>query len=134
MANHFSEDDLTLYYYGEGRHRDRTERHLAECAACEALYRRIAGTLELIAVPESPERGDQYGLEVWQRIRHQLPEQDAPFWSRWFRVDYAALAAAAAMLVVAAFVPGRIGPPAQPPPAPPTVAAAPAVPAGASAD
>ena len=25
-----------------------------------------------------PDRDDRYGLEVWQRIRHQLPLQDAP--------------------------------------------------------
>jgi hypothetical protein len=109
-VKHYSEDDLTLYYYGEGRRRVDIETHLDGCAACAALYREIAGTLALIAAPELPERGDQYGLEVWQRIRHKLPEQDAPWWTTLFRVDRLAFAAAAAALVLTAFVAGRVWP------------------------
>jgi hypothetical protein len=122
MTSHYSDDELTLYYYGEGRRRERTERHLAECAECRARYQAIAGALALIAVPDVPERGEQYGLEVWQRIRHRLPEQDAPFWAGWFRMDRLALAAGAAALVVAAFVAGRVWPHGAAPVAPPTSA------------
>ncbi len=111
MTHHFSEDELTLYYYGEGRWRPGIESHLESCADCAAAYREIAGTLSLIATPEAPERGDQYGLEIWQRIRHQLPERDHRFWgfSRFvaFSPSGLGLAAAAALLVVAAFVGGR---------------------------
>ena len=103
---HYSEDDLTLYYYGEARRRADIEVHLGACAACASLYREIAGTLAMIAAPEVPERGDQYGLEMWQRIRHKLPEQDAPWWTALFRYDRLALAAATALFVVAAFVAG----------------------------
>jgi hypothetical protein len=109
-VKHYTEDDLTLYYYGEGRRRADIERHLDDCAPCASLYREIAGTLAMIAAPEVPERGDQYGLEVWQRIRHQLPEQDAPWWTTLFRVDRLGFAAAAAALVLAAFVAGRVWP------------------------
>src|SRR5439155_4530542 len=87
IVKHYTEDDLTLYYYGEGRRRAKVERHLDGCPACAALYREIAGTLALIAAPEVPERGDQYGLEVWQRIRHKLPEQDAPWWTTLVQFD-----------------------------------------------
>src|SRR5437867_254750 len=80
------------------------ERHLADCAACRATYHAIAGTLAMVAPPEPPERGDQYGLEVWQRIRHQLPPQEDPWWNAWLRWDRLALAGAAAALVLAAFV------------------------------
>jgi len=108
-VKHYSEDDLTLYYYyGEGRRRADIERHLDDCAPCASLYREIAGTLAMIAAPDVPERGDQYGLEVWQRIRHKLPEQDAPWWTTLFRVDRLGAAAAAAVLLVAAFVAGRV--------------------------
>jgi hypothetical protein len=109
-ARHYSEDDLTLYYYGEGRRRDAIEQHLSGCAACAALYRDISGTLQLIAPPEAPERGDQYGLEVWQRIRHKLPERPEPWWGSFFQRDRLTLAAAAAMLVLVAFVAGRVSP------------------------
>jgi hypothetical protein len=108
MPSHYSEEDLTLYYYGEARRREQIDRHLAACAACAATYREIASTLGMISTPDAPERGDQYGLEVWQRIRHKLPEQDAPWWAPWIRADRLAFAAAAAMIVIAAFVAGRV--------------------------
>jgi hypothetical protein len=111
--HHFTEDDLTLYYYGEGRVRGDIERHLESCAACAATYCEIAGTLAMIAAPEVPERGDQYGLEVWQRIRHTLPEQESSAWAAlaaFLRPGRLAFAAAAAMLVIAAFVAGRVWP------------------------
>ena len=109
-ARHYSEDDLTLYYYGEGRRRDAIEQHLAGCASCASLYRDIAGTLGLIAPPEAPARGEQYGLEVWQRIRHKLPERPEPWWASFFHRDRLVVAAAAAMLVLVAFVAGRVWP------------------------
>jgi hypothetical protein len=109
-ATHYSEDDLTLYYYGEARRRHAIERHLEGCSACAAVYRDISATLAMIAPPEAPERGDQYGLEVWQRIRHQLPERPEPWWTTFFRRDRLVFAAAVAMLVMAAFVAGRVWP------------------------
>jgi hypothetical protein len=109
-SRHYSEDDLTLYYYGEGRRRDQVEHHLADCSSCASLYRDISGTLALISAPEVPERGDQYGLEVWQRIRHKLPERPEPWWTTFFRRDRLVFAAAAAMLVLVAFVAGRVWP------------------------
>ena len=129
MSSHYSEDDLTLYYYREGRyasHRERSRsdlsRHLQTCAACAALYHDISSTLALVVADEVPERGDQYGLEVWQRIRHRLPERRSGFgrfaelgrlagfgagFSRFFKWDGVALAGAAALLAVAAFIAGR---------------------------
>jgi hypothetical protein len=118
-VKHYSEDELTLYYYGEGRRRANVERHLDECAACAKSYREIAGTLAMIAAPDVPERGDQYGLELWQRIRHRLPEQEPGFgWFSWFGrftgfdgftgfSRFLGFAAAAAVLMLAAFIAGR---------------------------
>jgi hypothetical protein len=118
---HYAEEDLILYYYGEGRRRADIERHLDACTACAAAYREIADTLTMMADPPVPERGDQYGLEVWQRIRHQLPDRPTR-WTmlsdRLFHHDRLALAAAAAMLAIAAFVAGRFWSPAAVP-APP---------------
>lgn len=105
---HYSEGDLTLYYYGEGRGWTDVEKHLGDCAVCAALYRDISGTLTVLTEPEVPDRGDQYGLEVWQRIRHQLPEPGGSWWSIWLRWDRLAMAGAAAVLVMAAFVAGRV--------------------------
>ena len=107
---HYTEDDLTLYYYGEGHGRHDIERHLESCAGCAATYREIAATLAMIAAPELPGRGDQYGLEVWQRIRHTLPERESGFSRFWGFSGFSgfpAPALAAALLMVAAFVGGR---------------------------
>jgi hypothetical protein len=111
--SHYSDEDLILYYYGEGNRRAAIERHLDACAACAESYRSIAGTLALVVEPELPARGDRYGLEVWQRIRHQLPESPAPWWTAWFHWDRLALAGGAlalAVVIAAAFVAGRVWP------------------------
>ena len=115
MSKHYSEDDLTLYYYGEApsagfgaaRRKADIERHLQQCSDCARVYREIAGTLAMVVAEEAPERGERYGLEVWQRIRHQLPEAEAKF--GWFNglTKVAGLAAVAAVLVIAAFIAGR---------------------------
>jgi len=104
---HYTDDELTLYHYGEGRRRDRIDEHLQACESCAATYRDLAGTLALVGDLEVPERDERYGLEVWQRIRHDLPPQDAPWWAGWRRP---ALAGAIAMLVVASFAAGRFWP------------------------
>ena len=129
---HYTEDQLILYYYGEHRRRVRVEQHLADCAPCRELYQGLAASLALVADPEIPERGDQYGLEIWQRIRHQLPEQEAPWWAVWTRPHRLALAGAAAALVLAAFIAGRTWPGGEAP-VQPTVAVAPEPEVGADA-
>ena len=125
---HYSEEDLILHFYGEdaGRRRREISQHVDECASCAAVYRELAGTLQLLEAPEVPERGEQYGLEVWQRIRARLPEPEAPWWVRWLKWDRLAAAGAVAMLVVVAFVTGLSwSNPASPrPAAPPAVASA----------
>ena len=105
---HYTEEDLILHFYNERGHRKDIEVHLDQCERCAASYRDLARTLRLIETPEAPERGDQYGLEVWQRIRHRLPEQEVPWWSVWFQTDRLAAAGAFAVLLMAAFVTGRL--------------------------
>ena len=117
MSTHYSEDDLTLYYYGEApaagfgaaRRKADIEHHLQECSDCARIYREISGTLAMVVAEETPERGERYGLEVWQRIRHRLPESEPGFKSfKWFNgFGFKEFAAAAAVLMIAAFVAGR---------------------------
>src|SRR5437763_13569396 len=108
MNRHFTEEELTLYYYGEARRREDIDAHLGRCTAGATTYKGIAATLAMLATPDAPARGEQYGLEVWQRIRHKLPEQNAPWWTPWIRSDRLGWAAVAATIVVAAFVAGRV--------------------------
>ena len=70
---HYPEDDLILYYYGEGgRARADITEHLHECDGCRASYETLTATLDLASQTTVPSRGDQYGLEVWQRIATDL--------------------------------------------------------------
>jgi len=107
-VKHYSEEDLILHFYGEdaGRRRREISQHVDECASCADVYRELAGTLQLLEAPEAPERGEQYGLEVWQRIRARLPEPEAPWWVRWLKWDRLAVAGAVAMLAVPALITG----------------------------
>lgn len=105
--SHYTDDELTLYHYGEAPRRDRIEEHLQACETCAATCRDLARTLALVGNLDVPERDERYGLEIWQRIRHDLPPQDAPWWAAWRRP---ALMGAVAMLVVAAFAAGRFWP------------------------
>jgi hypothetical protein len=106
---HYSDDELVLYHYGESRHRVRIDQHLQTCTACAETYRLIATTLRTVGDLPVPERDDRYGLEVWQRIRHNLPVQEARWWMAWYRPM---LATAAVALTVAAFAAGRLWSPA----------------------
>jgi hypothetical protein len=126
---HYTEDDLILYYYGEGRRHVDIERHLEACPTCATAYRDITATLEMVVEPAAPERGEQYGREVWQRIRHQLPDQQMSwrmFLERMFSGGRLGLVTATATLAIAAFVAGRFwqAPPAPAPAASSTEAAA----------
>src|SRR5439155_22850313 len=104
---HPTEDDLILHFYAEGAQPAAIQRHLAACERCAAEYDTIAGTLKLVAAPPIPERGDLYGLEVWQRIRPLLPARE-PWWRmsalRWKSLTLGAVVTA---LTISAFVAGR---------------------------
>jgi len=104
---HLSEDELVLLYYGEAQRPERVEQHLDACEACAAAYRAIAGTLSLVTPPDPPARDERYGLEVWQRIRLDLPVQELPWWVPWRRP---VLVGAVTLLIVASFMVGRFWP------------------------
>jgi hypothetical protein len=107
---HYTDEDLILYYYGEGARRADTEGHLDTCATCMAVYRSISDTLQLVPDTDIPERNDLYALEVWQRIRSRLSEHHAPWWHAWFAWRPLTLAPAVVALVTVAFVAGRSWP------------------------
>lgn len=109
--NHCSDDDLVLLYYGEDA---RPARHVAACPDCAARYHELSAVLQAVTGPETPARGEQYGLEVYQRIRHQLPAP-APWWQGLISGRWIAAAAAAAVLMAFGFTAGRLWPPAASP-------------------
>jgi hypothetical protein len=105
--SHISEEDLILYFYGDAPRPGAVAVHLRGCSTCEAAYGEIASLLGMVATKEPPARDDRYGLEVWQRIRHQLPAQ-RPWWRIWSAPARPVQVAAVAIVVaLAAFVAGR---------------------------
>jgi hypothetical protein len=103
---HCSDDELLVEYYGESA----PSAHLAACAECATRYRLLKTTLDGLTL-EAPERGEHYGLEVWQAIRHRLPAHE-PWWhSLLVRRGFAA--AAAVLLLVTGFAAGRFWPSAE---------------------
>jgi hypothetical protein len=111
---HYSEDDLVLYYYGESRRQAAIDAHLRVCPPCRDVYHEVAGVLDVLPVIEVPDRDERYGLDVWQRIRHQLTARELPWWGVWRPVGVAVWVAA---LLIVAFLAGRQWParPGEPP-------------------
>ena len=109
--NHASDDDLLLEYYGE---RGAPSAHLTACGDCAARYRALQTFLSSVSALEPPERGERYGLEVWQQIRHRLPPRESP-WLRLFDLRLAVAAATVVVLLAIGFAAGRLWPPAEQP-------------------
>jgi len=68
---HLSDDDLVLMHYGEGAGSE-AEGHLAGCVECAERLKALGRMLALASLPEGPERGEDYGSRVWERLRPQL--------------------------------------------------------------
>lgn len=111
---HLSEKQLVLHYYGE----DDTavvQEHLEACSGCRAEFERLQQMLRLVSAPAVPERAEDYGTLVWQRIRPILPERAAAWWHAWLRPQRLAWTGAVAVLLVVAFLAGRMWQKPQPP-------------------
>lgn len=111
---HLSEEELILYQYGEVLDRAGVEAHLAECERCRAQRAALDSVLKVVGSFPIPDRPDDYGLEVWQRLALQLRsgtarrETNVPAprfnWPRW------RFGVAAGALVALAFIAGRFWP------------------------
>jgi len=106
---HLTQDELVLFYYREkgGVDRRQGEEHLQACDLCR---RELAGLTEALATIESlpiPERDENYGGEVWARIRPRLAEGTGRRWNFLFPLRTWALAGSSAVVLVVAFWGGR---------------------------
>ena len=115
---HCSDEELLLEYYGEA---SRHSAHRRACGECDARYQELRATLDGVTL-EPPERGDHYGLEVWQAIRHRLPARERT-WHSLLTPQWGL--AAAALLLVAGFTAGRLWPGSAPEPAATVASSAP---------
>ena len=109
-GKHPSAEELIDHFYGEEASAKHVERHLKVCAHCarefSALQRDLGGVKSLTP----PTRGEGYGEEVWRSIRGSLTAYEGRKW-RWPGLGIRrplVLASACALLMVAAFIAGRV--------------------------
>lgn len=96
---HLNEEQLVAHYY----HDDdlpavAAEEHLRTCEVCRGEYEEICGVLTAVTQAPMPERGEDYGTEVWNRLRWRVAGD-----SRKRRSVWPAIVAAAAILAIAFF-------------------------------
>jgi len=72
---HITDEDLTLLYYGE--HEDPALAvTVAKSEELSARYDALCAELKLADAYQPPQRGEDYGAEVWQQISSQLDSED----------------------------------------------------------
>ena len=116
--NKISEDDLTLLYYGE--HLDAgLAAKVAESTELSARFETLSAELRMADEFVPPERGEDYGAELWQKISPRLDDESQSSTNKlqnWLfsfgkpRFSFAGVTALA-LLAVIAFMLGRQGGP-----------------------
>ena len=109
-GKHLSEEEMVDHYYGEGTSESHVERHLKACVKCADEYSALERDLSGMKALASPPRGEGYGEQVWRSIRGSLKAYEARKW-RWPSLGFRSsltLATAFALLMVAAFIAGRV--------------------------
>jgi hypothetical protein len=69
---HLNEDQLVAHYFHDDDAPAAAQQHLASCADCAAQYDSICRVLTLVHDAPVPERGADYGQQVWTRLRWKL--------------------------------------------------------------
>ncbi|HEV7919158.1 MAG TPA: hypothetical protein VGR02_00055 [Thermoanaerobaculia bacterium] len=94
---HLNEETLVAHYYHDDDAPPAAEEHLRVCGACRAQCETIRRVLALVDEAPVPDRGEQYGEQVWNRLRWKLGRE------RRTGVRWQTLAAAAALVAIAFF-------------------------------
>jgi hypothetical protein len=114
---HVSEDELILHFYGESHDEAPVERHLASCGSCRDAFERLRQVLSMMdgadALGPAEAPGPAFERDMWARLEPQLAGARRSWLSRWWspdttRVRMLALAGGVAVLLLVAFVAGRL--------------------------
>lgn len=107
-----TDEQLILYYYGEAAEAEEVGRQIEASPELQRRFEALRGVLDAVEEPEIPERHPSYGSAVWHRLAPQLEQRRSGFWA-WEllkpRREWA-LVAATLLLVVVAFLAGRLWP------------------------
>jgi hypothetical protein len=105
---HMTEEELIAYREGVTAERAGISEHLAACEECRTEMERIEVVLAALDTLSVPDPGDDYGRRLWQQIAPRLPEKRERWWQTWFEPKRLAAFGAVAVLILAAFLAGRI--------------------------
>ena len=104
---HATEEELILQYYGESEDQ-RLDAHISSCTQCARALDELRAVLSLVDAQPLPEPLAGLEQRVWARVKPAIAGQTSR-WSRWFAGAPAwALAGGVAVIVVAAFLAGRV--------------------------
>jgi hypothetical protein len=92
---HLTEQELVLHHYHDEDSPAAVAQHLAGCDVCRAEYNSIRRVLALVDEMPIPERAEQYGEQVWSRVRWKFGPRRQNTWR--------SMLAAAAVLAIAFF-------------------------------
>jgi hypothetical protein len=111
MERHLTRDEQVLHYYGEMSDADeaKTLAHLDGCAQCRKDLEQLQSVFALVDADRLPDADSGLESRIWQRIAPEVQSATEGTW-RPARVEWItnlAWGAAAAVLVLAAFVAGR---------------------------
>ncbi len=98
---HLNEEQLVLHHYHDDESPVAVEKHIASCEACRGEYDKLRSVLALVDELPTPERGTEYGEQVWNRLRWKLGSE-----RRKSRTWYSFVAAAAVLAL--AFFAGQL--------------------------
>jgi hypothetical protein len=109
---HLTDDELVLHYYGEMSEAAEARAcvHLEHCPACREHLARLQRVMAAIDEAPVPEPDAWFEGRAWARLQPELTRAAPP---RAWQLPWRAVAfgAAAALVVIAAFVAGRVGSP-----------------------
>jgi hypothetical protein len=105
---HLKEEELIAYREGVAEQRAVILEHLAGCEECRGELERIEAVLAALDTLPVPDPGGDYGRHVWQQIAPRLPEKPGRWWQAWLEPRRLAAAGGVVVMIVAAFVAGRI--------------------------
>src|SRR5580700_3956238 len=102
--NHPTEEQFVLYYYGEGAD---VEEHIGGCEQCRASYQALQRVLNSVDSFPVPERAPDYEARVWAAVENETRVAKRSRWllAGWRNPVFGS--AAAAMLIVGAFLAGH---------------------------
>lgn len=117
---HLSEEELVELYYesrdaqadeqGSNLHMNHVlaEKHMQQCEACATAYDELARVLASAEGEPVPERGAEYGAQVWQAIRGSVPVYEPKCRQAWWLWPRWTYAVAGVLLLAGTFYAGKI--------------------------